>query len=65
MAALLLSLLAGSIALLSIASLEPGYATMRFRAVRAIERHRVQIAMFGIGLLVCTGVLFILTKLPS
>jgi len=45
--------------LLSIASAEPGH-TLRFRTVRVIARHQVQIGWLGGALLICAILLFIL-----
>jgi hypothetical protein len=59
LSALLLGLLAVSIALLSLASVEPGH-TLRFRTVRVIARHQGQIAWLGGALLVSAILLFLL-----
>jgi hypothetical protein len=56
---LLLALLAVSIALLSIAAIEPG-DTLRFRTVRAVARHQAHIAVLGGTLLVSAILLFFL-----
>ena len=56
---LLLGLLAISIALLSLASVEPGH-TLRFRTMRVIARHQVQIAWLGGALLISAILLFLL-----
>ena len=56
---LLLGLLAVSIALLSLASVEPGH-TLRFRTMRVIARHQVQIAWLGGALLISAILLFLL-----
>lgn len=55
----LLGLLAVSIALLSLASVEPGH-TLRFRTVRVIAHHRWQIAGLGGALLISVILLFLL-----
>ena len=59
LSALLFTLLAVSIVLLSLASVEPGH-TLRFRTVRVIARHQVQIGWFGGALLVSAILLFLL-----
>ena len=59
LSALLLGLLAVSIALLSLASVEPGH-TLRFRTMRVIARHQGQIAWLGGALLVSVILLFLL-----
>ncbi len=63
LAALLLALLAVSLALLTIAWVEPGDTTMRFRAVQVILRHRLEIARLGGAGLVSAVLLFLLTQL--
>jgi hypothetical protein len=55
----LLGLLAISIALLSLASVEPGH-TLRFRTMRVIARHQGQIAWLGGALLFSVILLFLL-----
>ena len=59
LSAFLLGLLAVSIALLSLAAVEPGH-TVRFRTVRLIARHQGQIAWLGGALLISTILLFLL-----
>ena len=59
LSALLFTLLAVSIVLLSLASVEPGH-TLRFRTVRVIARHQVQIGWLGGALLVSAILLFLL-----
>jgi len=59
LSALLLALLAVSMLLLSIASAEPGH-TLRFRTVRVIARHQVQIGWLGGALLISAILLFLL-----
>jgi hypothetical protein len=59
LSALLLGLLVVSIALLSLASVEPGH-TLRFRTVRVIARHQGQIGWLGGALLVSAVLLFLL-----
>lgn len=59
LSALLLALLAVSIALLSLASVKPGH-TLRLRTVRVIARHQEQIGWLGGALLVSTILLFFL-----
>ena len=59
LSALLLALLAVSIALLSLAAVEPGN-TLRFRTMRVIVRHRGQIAWLGGALLFSAILLFLL-----
>jgi hypothetical protein len=56
---LLFALLAVELAVLSIASVEPGH-TLRLRTVRVIARHPVQIGLLGAALLVSTILLFFL-----
>ena len=63
LAALLLALLAVSVVLLTIAWVEPGDTTMRFRAVRVIVRHRPEIARLGGAALASAVLLFLLTQL--
>jgi hypothetical protein len=65
LAALLLVQLAVSLALLTIASVGPNDATMRFRPGQVLVRHRPQIAFVGGALLVGTGLLFLLAQLTS
>jgi hypothetical protein len=62
LAALLLALLAVSIALLTIAWVEPGDTTMRFRAAGVIVLHRPEIARLGGAFLVSAVLLFLLTQ---
>jgi hypothetical protein len=59
LSALLLALLAASLALLSIAAVEPGH-TLRFRPVRMIARHQGQIAWLGGAILISAILLFFL-----
>ena len=59
LSALLLALLAVSIALLCLASVEPGH-TLRFGTMRVIVRHRGRIAWLGGALLFSTILLFLL-----
>ena len=59
LSALLFTLLAVSIVLLSLASVEPGQ-TLRFRTVRTIARHQSQIGWLGGALLVSAILLFLL-----
>jgi hypothetical protein len=59
LSALLFTLLAISIVLLSLASVEPGH-TLRFRTVRTIARHQVQIGWLGGALLISAILLFFL-----
>lgn len=59
LSALLFTLLAVSIALLSLASVEPGH-TLRFRPVRVIARHQGRIGWLGGALLVSAILLFLL-----
>ena len=59
LSALLFGLLALSIVLLSLASVEPGH-TLRFRTMRMIARHQVQIAWLGGALLISAILLFLL-----
>jgi hypothetical protein len=63
LAALVLALLAVSLALLTVAWVEPGDTTMRFRAVQVILRHRPEIARLGGAGLVSAVLLFLLTQL--
>jgi hypothetical protein len=58
--AVLLALLVVAAVLLGLASVEPGWAAVRFRAVRVVERHRPEIAASGFILLAATAVLFFL-----
>ena len=55
----LLGLLAVSIALLSLASVEPGH-TLRFRTVRVIAHHRGRSLRLGGALLISVILLFLL-----
>ena len=59
LSALLLTLLAVAMLLLSIASAEPGH-TLRFRTVRVIARHQAQVGWLGGALLVSAILLFLL-----
>jgi hypothetical protein len=59
LSALVFILLALSIVLLSLASVEQGH-TLRFRTVRTIARHQVQIAWLGAALLISAMLLFFL-----
>ena len=59
LSALVFTLLALSIVLLSLASVEPGH-TLRFRTMRTIARHQMQIGWLGGALLISAILLFFL-----
>jgi hypothetical protein len=59
LSAVLFTLLALSIVLLSLASVEPGH-TLRFRTMRTLARHQVQIGWLGAALLISAMLLFFL-----
>jgi hypothetical protein len=61
---LLLLFVIVSVMLIWLSAVEPGYATTRFRVVRALAAHREQVAVFGALSLVAAGVLFLIARLP-